>query len=61
MRAEIRMSEFIETVQISGMEYKIGWFGYAYYWNGEEWIKSDKDPEIIQDKIDSNKAQPKLL
>jgi hypothetical protein len=33
---------------VSGLYYKIGLHGKAYYWNGEEWIKSDKTSEEIK-------------
>jgi hypothetical protein len=35
----------------SGLYYKIGRLNYLYFWNGEEWIKSDHDPEKIQESI----------
>ena len=36
---------------LSGLYYKIGRFDKAYYWNGEEWIKSDKHSAIVRSDI----------
>ena len=37
--------------QLSGLYYKIGRFGMAYYWNGEEWIRSTKDSGMVEESI----------
>ena len=49
-----------QTIEINGLTYKIGRFGYAYYLNDDEWIKSDKAPGFIEDAIEREK-QKKLL
>ncbi len=39
----------------SGLYYKIGRFDKLFYWNNEEWVRSEEYPRIIQDKIDKKK------
>jgi hypothetical protein len=36
---------------LSGLYYKIGRFGKAYYWNDDEWVKSEKHPDIVESDI----------
>tara|TARA_R110000764_G_scaffold36319_1_gene81068 strand:+ start:2456 stop:2770 length:315 start_codon:yes stop_codon:yes gene_type:complete len=40
---------------VTGLFYKIGLHGFAYYWNVDRWIKSDKDPVLLQVAIEGNK------
>ena len=50
----------MNTVNISGLEYKIGRFGYAYYFNNGEWQKSEKHPDFIKRAIEDDRKK-KLL
>lgn len=54
-------TERAETIMINGLEYKIGKFGYAFYWNNGEWVKSDKAPEQITKAIMNEKARKLVL
>ena len=51
------MGNTMKTVDISGLEYKIGRFGYAYYFNNGEWKKSEKHPDFIRQAIESDRIK----
>ena len=36
---------------LSGLYFKVGRFNRAYYWNGEDWLKSARDPGAVQREI----------
>ena len=40
---------------LDGSYVQIGAHGRAFYWNGEEWLKSSKDPRILRAEL-SRKA-----
>ncbi len=41
----------LKTVIIDGLIYKIGRFGKAYYWDGDEWKRSNKHHTQIENAI----------
>ena len=49
------MSE--ETIVISGLTHKIGSHGLVFYWNGEEWRRSNKDAKDIQRMMNSRDSK----
>jgi hypothetical protein len=38
---------------LNGLYYKIGMHGMAFYWNGSEWRKSDKNATLVKSAIDA--------
>ena len=40
---------------IKGLHYKIGHLGFAYYHDGEQWIKSDRHADYIVEAIESKR------
>jgi hypothetical protein len=38
---------------LNGLYYKIGMHGMAFYWNGLEWRKSDKNATLVKSAIDA--------
>ena len=46
---------------LSGLYYKSGRHGLAYYYNGEEWIKSEKTWLSVKNSIDGCRDKLSLL
>ena len=40
---------------LQGLYYKIGLHGKAYYWNDDQWVKSEKHPIIVESDISKKK------
>jgi len=44
---------------MDGLYYKIGRFDKPYYWNGREWIRSEKSKERLMADIKRNEIRNK--
>tara|TARA_R110002167_G_scaffold90986_1_gene244729 strand:+ start:1331 stop:1534 length:204 start_codon:yes stop_codon:yes gene_type:complete len=58
------MSEVIEVSEaipkeaigaLNGLYYKIGTHGAAFYWNGSEWRKSNKNATLVKSSINAHR------